>query len=200
MTSHAHPSYLIWLDLEMTGLNPDEDAIIEIATVITNSHLEQIAEGPVLAIYQTEAMLSRMDPWNVKQHTTSGLVERVRASNIDTLEAEAQTLAFIEQYVPAGKSPLCGNSICQDRRFLYRLMPTLEKYFHYRNFDVSTFKECARRWAPDVAKKFKKKTKHQALADIIESIDEMKFYRDNLFILPEKIPEPLKRNDNKVKN
>lgn len=170
---------LIWIDLEMTGLDPNNDRIIEMATVVTDTHLEIIAEGPVFAIKQSEAALSGMDEWNTKQHTKSGLVERVRNISISEVEAEALTLEFLQQYVAAGKSPMCGNSICQDRRFLWRYMPTLEGYFHYRNLDVSTVKELAKRWKPNIVKGFKKKTKHLALSDIMDSIAELKYYREN---------------------
>lgn len=170
---------LIWIDLEMTGLDPDTDRIIEIATVITDSYLNIVAEGPVFAIHQSETYLGRMDSWNVRQHTGTGLTTRVRESKTTEAEAEAATLAFIQQHVATGKSPMCGNSICQDRRFLYRYMPQLEKYFHYRNLDVSTLKELARRWVPSIAKGFKKDSKHMALSDIYDSIEELKYYREN---------------------
>jgi len=170
---------LIWIDLEMTGLDTVQDVIIEIATVITDSQLNILAEGPVLAIHQDEKLLAGMDDWNTSQHTKSGLVDRVRKSVIDEAEAEAQTLAFLKQYVPAGVSPMCGNSICQDRRFLARCMPELEAWFHYRNIDVSTLKELARRWAPEVHKSFSKKPTHLALADIHDSIRELIHYREH---------------------
>jgi oligoribonuclease len=175
-------SNLIWLDCEMTGLNPNFDRIIEIATVVTDKNLQVIAEGPVIAVHQSELILSRMDDWNVKQHFSSGLIERVRLSKISTKKAEQLTLEFLEQYVPAGKSPICGNSIGQDRRFLARYMPALEKYFHYRNFDVSVLKIIAKSWYPDIYKKFSKKTKHQALSDIYDSINELIFYRENILL------------------
>lgn len=174
---------LIWIDLEMTGLNPDYDHIIEIATVITDIHLNLIAEGPVIAIYQNDEMLACMDEWNVRQHHSSGLIERVKASAIDEALAENLTLEFISKYVLAGQSPMCGNSICQDRRFLARYMPKLEKWFHYRNLDVSTLKELARRWSPEIAAAFKKDTTHLALADIHDSIAELAYYREHLFKL-----------------
>jgi oligoribonuclease len=180
---------LVWLDLEMTGLDPSKDHIIEIATVITNSDLEIIAEGPVMAITQPESLLAGMDAWNTKQHTRSGLVARVKESRISELDAEEATLEFIMQYVPPNKSPLCGNSICQDRRFLWKYMPALEKYFHYRNLDVSTLKELAKRWAPEVYKSFKKTAKHLALADIKESIDELKHYREHFIHLVDSAPQ-----------
>jgi len=171
---------LIWIDLEMTGLDPFNDAIIEIATVVTDKELNLLAEGPVLAIHQSEERLAGMDEWNQKQHGGSGLVERVRVSEIDEAEAERQTLTFLEQYTVAGKSPMCGNSICQDRRFLARCMPKLEAYFHYRNLDVSTLKELTRRWAPQIAESFKKDSSHLALDDIRDSIEELQFYRQQV--------------------
>lgn len=176
-----HAENLIWIDLEMTGLDPDTDRIIEIATVVTDKHLKILAEGPVLAIHQSEAVLGRMDAWNVKHHGGSGLIERVRDSSIDEAEAERQTLEFLRQYVPERTSPMCGNSICQDRRFLVRSMPALERFFHYRQLDVSTLKELAKRWAPDIASGFKKESAHVALSDIKDSIDELLHYRRNLF-------------------
>ena len=174
-------SNLIWIDLEMTGLDPDKDLIIEIATIITDKNLHILAEGPVLAVHQSDSAIEGMDDWNQKHHGQSGLIERVKASTIDDAEAEAQTIEFLRQWVPENKSPICGNSICQDRRFLYRYMPKLEDYFHYRNLDVSTVKELAARWAPDLQKGFQKKSAHKALDDIIESIDEMKYYREHFF-------------------
>ena len=170
---------LIWIDLEMTGLDPQNDQIIEIATVITDSALNELAEGPVLAIHQPDEVLAGMDEWNTKQHGGSGLTERVRKSAVDTAIAERETLAFVEQWVAKGVSPMCGNSICQDRRFMARLMPGLEDYFHYRNLDVSSLKELARRWAPDVYKGFNKDSSHLALDDIRDSIAELRYYRDN---------------------
>ncbi len=170
---------LIWIDLEMTGLDPDRDVIIEIATVITDKDLKLLAKGPVLAVQQPDALLEAMDDWNQKHHGQSGLIERVRASAIGEAEAERLTLEFLQQWVPENQSPMCGNSICQDRRFLYRAMPRLENYFHYRNLDVSTLKELAARWALDVYKGFDKESTHQALDDIIESIDELKYYRQH---------------------
>ena len=172
---------LIWIDLEMTGLKPDSDSIIEIATVVTDKQLEVLAEGPVLAIHQSEEVLGRMDDWNQRQHGASGLAARVRASTITEAEAELRTLEFLAPLVAAGASPMCGNSICQDRRFLARHMPQLERFFHYRNLDVSTLKELARRWAPAVADSFAKQGTHLAQADIHESIRELRHYRARLF-------------------
>lgn len=172
---------LIWIDLEMTGLDTQTDHIIEIATVVTDKELNILAEGPVLAIYQSDETLARMDDWNKKHHGESGLVDRVRESRIVESEAEKLTLAFLQQWVPAGASPMCGNSICQDRRFLARWMPELEAYFHYRNLDVSTLKELAGRWAPHLKEGFKKKNSHRALDDIRESIGELQYYRKHLF-------------------
>jgi len=173
--------YLIWIDLEMTGLSPERDAILEIATVVTDKDLEIVAEGPVLAIHQPEHVLANMDEWNQKQHGSSGLLARVRASTVTVAEAEARTLEFLKPLVAPGVSPMCGNSICQDRRFLARYMPELERFFHYRNLDVSTLKELARRWAPGVAESFVKQGTHLALADIHESIRELRHYRARLF-------------------
>jgi oligoribonuclease len=179
------PDNLIWIDLEMTGLDTDTDAIIEIATVITDNELTVLAEGPSLVIHQSDSVLAAMDEWNQKQHRKTGLIERVRISRIDEREAELQTLDFLSQYVPKGKSPMCGNSVCQDRRFLARCMPGLEAYFHYRNLDVSTLKELARRWYPKLAKGFRKDSSHLALDDVHDSIDELRYYREHLFIKPE---------------
>lgn len=176
-------SNLIWIDLEMTGLDPDNDRIIEIATVVTDTHLEEVIEGPVFAVHQSDDLLEGMDEWNTKQHNRSGLVERVKNSRITEAMAQQQTLEFLQEYVNAGKSPMCGNSICQDRRFLYRYMPQLEAYFHYRHLDVSSVKELAKRWKPEVAKSFKKKSKHLAMSDIIDSINELKHYRQHLLKL-----------------
>lgn len=171
---------LIWIDLEMTGLNPDSDCIIEIATIVTDKALNVLAEGPVIAIHQSDDVLAGMDEWNTNQHTGSGLVERVRASDYDEKRAEDETIAFLEQYVDRGMSPMCGNSICQDRRFLWRTMPRLEAFFHYRNLDVSTLKELARRWKPEVLAGVSKQGKHLALDDIRDSIDELRYYREHI--------------------
>jgi oligoribonuclease len=170
---------LIWIDLEMTGLDTDNDLIIEMATIVTDSQLNILAEGPVLAIHQSDEVLAGMDEWNTRQHGGSGLAQRVRDSRITEAEAEAQTLAFLEKWLPANTSPICGNSICQDRRFLYRHMPKLEAYFHYRNLDVSTIKELVARWAPELREGFKKGEVHLALADIQDSIAELKYYREH---------------------
>ena len=171
---------LIWIDLEMTGLKPESDSIIEIATVVTDKELAILAEGPVVAIHQPDEVLAGMDEWNQRQHASSGLVARVRASRVSAPDAEARTLDFLLPLVPPGASPMCGNSICQDRRFLARHMPQLERFFHYRNLDVSTLKEIARRWAPGVAEAFAKQGTHLALADIHESIRELRHYRAKL--------------------
>jgi oligoribonuclease len=172
---------LIWIDLEMTGLNPDQNRIIEIATVVTDKELTVLAEGPVLAVHQTDELLAAMDEWNTRQHTNSGLTERVRASQVSESEAEQLTLAFLRNHVDQGASPICGNSICQDRRFLIRYMPELAAYFHYRNLDVSTLKILAKLWLPEVGNRFEKKSVHLALADIHDSIRELRFYREHLF-------------------
>jgi oligoribonuclease len=172
---------LIWIDLEMTGLDPDRDSIIEIATVVTDKNLNILAEGPVLAIHHSDAVLDAMDDWNQKHHGSSGLIHRIRESDISAAEAETMTLEFLAKWLSQRTSPMCGNSICQDRRFLYRQMPKLEAFFHYRNLDVSTVKELAGRWAPQVRDSFSKKASHRALDDIIESIEELKHYRRHFF-------------------
>ena len=174
---------LIWIDLEMSGLSPERDRIIEVAVVVTDSQLETLAEGPVLAVHQEDAVLGGMDAWNRSTHARTGLVDRVRASAIGEAEAEARVVAFLKEYVPKGASPMCGNSVCQDRRFLARYMPELEAHFHYRNLDVSTLKELARRWKPGIVSGFAKQGKHEALADIYESIGELRYYREHLLQL-----------------
>lgn len=168
---------LIWIDLEMTGLNPARDEIIEIATIVTDAALEEVAVGPNLAIMVPDQLLDSMDEWNTRTHTESGLIQRCLESSVGTAEAERRTIEFLAGYVPAGVSPMCGNSVCQDRRFLARLMPELEAYFHYRNLDVSTIKEIARRWAPGIAAGYNKESLHLALDDIRDSIEELKYYR-----------------------
>lgn len=183
----ANTDRLVWIDLEMTGLNPDSDRIIEIATLVTDIRLNILDQGPVMAIYQSEDIVTAMDEWNTRTHGESGLVGRVRASSIDEREAETRTLEFIKRYVKKNTSPLCGNTICQDRRFLFRYMPRLEGYLHYRNLDVSTLKELADYWYPGTSGEFPKKSSHRALDDILESIEELKFYRDRLFVdIPER--------------
>ncbi|MCU6433820.1 oligoribonuclease [Undibacterium sp. Jales W-56] len=170
---------LIWLDMEMTGLDPDNDRIIEVAVVVTDMQLNVLAEGPVFAIHQPDDIMDKMDAWNKGTHGRSGLIDRVKASTVSEADAEKELIAFLKKYVPAGKSPMCGNSICQDRRFMARGMPKLEAFFHYRNLDVSTLKELCKRWKPAVASGFKKHQKHTAMADIIESIEELKYYREH---------------------
>lgn len=172
---------LIWIDLEMTGLDTDNDCIIEIATIITDSELNILEEGPVVAIHQADSILDGMDEWNTRQHGGSGLTERVKASDDTEQSATDKTLEFVSRYVDMNKSPMCGNSICQDRRFMHRCMPELEKYFHYRNLDVSTIKELVKRWKPEVAKGFQKSSEHLALQDIRDSIAELKYYREKVF-------------------
>lgn len=179
-----HADNLVWIDLEMTGLDPASDRVIEIATVVTDKQLNVLAEGPVIAIHQDDATLEAMDEWNTRQHGKSGLVDRVRTSRVTEGEAELATLTFLQGYAEPGASPMCGNSICQDRRFLARWMPDLERFFHYRNLDVSTLKELARRWAPLVADGFRKESRHLALDDIRDSIEELQHYREHLFKLP----------------
>ncbi len=177
-------NHLVWVDLEMTGLEPDRDRIIEIATLVTDSDLNVVATGPVLAVHQPDEILATMDEWNTRQHNQSGLVTRVKASPYGEADAQRLTLEFLNQYVPPGKSPICGNSICQDRRFMARYMPELENWFHYRNLDVSTLKELAKRWAPPIADNFKKESTHLALQDIIDSIAELQHYRTHFLRLP----------------
>ena len=182
--SGSSSTNLIWIDLEMTGLDPVRNRIIEIATIVTDTHLNEIAEGPVLAIQQTSAVLEGMDEWNTRHHSNSGLLDRVLASTVDALEAERQTVEFLREYVTAGTSPMCGNSICQDRRFMARYMPDLETFFHYRNLDVSTLKILAQRWAPELATGVQKKSAHLALSDIRDSIAELVYYREHFLALP----------------
>jgi oligoribonuclease len=170
---------LIWVDMEMTGLDPDTDRIIEVAVVVTDPDLNVLAEGPVFAIHQSDETLNKMDAWNKGTHGRSGLIDRVKASTVTEAEAETALIAFLKHFVPAGKSPMCGNSICQDRRFMARGMPKLEAFFHYRNLDVSTLKELCKRWKPELAGGFKKHQKHTALADIIESVEELRYYREH---------------------
>jgi len=177
------PQRLAWLDMEMTGLRPEIDRIIEVAIVITDSELATVAEAPVLVVHQPDAVLEAMDDWNKATHSRSGLVDRVKASTFAERDVEERMLEFLREHVPANTSPMCGNSICQDRRFLARWMPGLEAYFHYRNLDVSTVKELCKRWKPDVAKGFNKASKHEALADIQESIEELRYYREHFMKL-----------------
>ncbi|CAN1507392.1 Orn Oligoribonuclease (3'-_5' exoribonuclease) [Methylophilaceae bacterium] len=182
ITSSTNQNNLIWLDMEMSGLLPDSDRILELAAVVTDAELNVLAESPVLVIHQSDAVLDGMDAWNKGTHGRSGLIQKVKDSTLDEEQASLQMLAFLKNWVPAGKSPMCGNSICQDRRFMARFMPDLEKYFHYRNLDVSVFKELARRWKPEIYSGFKKASKHEALADIYESIDELKYYREHFIV------------------
>jgi oligoribonuclease len=174
---------LIWIDLEMTGLDTQTDRIIELATIVTDARLTLLGEGPVIAVHQPDEVLAAMDEWNTSQHAGSGLIQRVRESRVDEAQAERLTLDFLSAYVPPNASPMCGNSICQDRRFLARCMPELERYFHYRNLDVSTLKELAQRWAPEVARGFMKQSTHLALDDVRDSIRELQYYREHLFRL-----------------
>jgi oligoribonuclease len=178
----ADPNNLAWIDMEMTGLQPDSDRVIEIAVLVTDPQLNVIATGPVLVVYQPQEVLDAMDSWNRSTHAKTGLIERVRASSLSEAQAESQALEFLAAHVPPNTSPMCGNSICQDRRFLARWMPRLEAHFHYRNLDVSTLKELVRRWKPEL-KGFSKEGKHEALADILESIEELKFYRKNVMTI-----------------
>jgi oligoribonuclease len=179
----ADQNNLIWIDMEMTGLQPDSDRIIEIALLVTDAQLAIVAESPVWVLHQPDSVLDAMDSWNRATHAKTGLVPRVRASSLNEAQAEAQALEFLAQHVPANASPMCGNSICQDRRFLARWMPRLEAHFHYRNLDVSTLKELVRRWKPELLKGFSKEGKHEALADILESIEELKFYRKTVMTI-----------------
>lgn len=174
---------LVWLDMEMTGLDPEKERIIEVAVVVTEPDLTIVAEGPVLVIHQPDALLDAMDSWNRSTHGKSGLTDKVKASTLTEAQAEDQLIAFLAQHVPAGKSPLCGNTVSQDRRFMFNYMPKLEQFFHYRTVDVSTIKELARRWRPELLKGFEKRSKHEALADIYESIDELKYYRETFIKL-----------------
>lgn len=170
---------LVWVDMEMTGLDPDNDRIIEVAVVVTDSNLNVLAEGPVFAIHQPDEVLDRMDNWNKSTHGRSGLIDRVKASTVTEADAEIALIDFLKHFVPSGKSPMCGNTICQDRRFMARSMPKLEAFFHYRNLDVSTLKELCKRWKPEIATGFKKHQKHTALADILESVEELRYYREH---------------------
>ncbi len=170
---------LVWIDMEMTGLDPDKDRVIEVAAIVTDAHLNVLAEGPVFVIHQADEVLDGMDSWNKGTHGRSGLIERVKASTVSESQAEAEMIEFLRRYVPPGKSPMCGNSICQDRRFMARHMPALEAFFHYRNVDVSTLKELCRRWKPELIAGFKKHQLHTALADIRESVEELKYYREH---------------------
>lgn len=178
----SNQNNLIWLDMEMSGLSPDNDRILELAAVVTDAELNVLGESPVLVVHQSDAVLDGMDAWNKGTHGRSGLIDKVKASSLDEAAASAQMIEFLKPFVPAGKSPMCGNSICQDRRFMARYMPELESYFHYRNLDVSVFKELARRWKPEIYSGFKKASRHEALADIYESIDELKYYREHFIV------------------
>lgn len=178
-----NPTHLLWLDMEMTGLSPETDHIIELAVVVTDAQLNVVAESPVLAVHQSDAVLDGMDNWNKGTHGKSGLIDRVKASTLDEAAAEAQMLVFLKQHIAPRTSPMCGNSICQDRRFMARWMPQLEAFFHYRNLDVSTLKELANRWRPGLVDGFKKSNRHEALADIYESIEELKYYREHFLVM-----------------
>jgi len=181
--STRDPNNLVWIDMEMTGLQPDSDRIIEIAMLVTDAQLNVLAEGPLIVVHQPDAVLEAMDSWNKSTHKKTGLIERVRTSNMTEADAERVAVEFLGQHVAAGNSPMCGNSICQDRRFLARWMPKLEAHFHYRNLDVSTLKELVRRWKPELLKGFTKEGKHEAMADILESIEELKFYRKSMMTI-----------------
>lgn len=183
MPARPNEYNLVWVDMEMTGLDPDTDRIIEVAVVVTDPELNVLAEGPVFAIHQPDEVLDRMDAWNKGTHGRSGLIDRVKASTVTETEAETALIAFLKHFVPSGKSPMCGNTICQDRRFMVRGMPKLEAFFHYRNLDVSTLKELCKRWKPEIASGFKKHQKHTALADIVESIEELRYYREHFIKL-----------------
>jgi oligoribonuclease len=176
-------THLVWVDMEMSGLNPDSDVVLEIAMIVTDKDLNLVAESPVLVVHQTDAILDAMDNWNKGTHGKSGLIDKVKASRLSAADVSQQMLDFMKQHVPAGASPMCGNSICQDRRFMARAMPELEAYFHYRNLDVSTLKELAARWRPGLKEGFKKANSHTALADILESIEELKYYRTHFINL-----------------
>jgi oligoribonuclease len=180
-SSTVDENRLLWVDMEMSGLSPDTDRVLEVAMVVTDAELNVLAEGPVIAVHQDDSVLDQMDAWNQSTHARSGLTSRVRESTVDEAEAERRMLDWAARYVPAGRSPMCGNSICQDRRFMARWMPRLEAFFHYRNLDVSTLKELARRWKPEVLRSFEKKSRHEALADVYESIAELKHYRELWF-------------------
>jgi oligoribonuclease len=179
----ADQNNLLWVDMEMSGLNPDTDRVLEIAIVVTDSHLNTVAEAPVLAVHQTDAVLDAMDTWNKNTHAKSGLIERVKASTVTEIEVENRMVAYLQEFVPAGASPMCGNTVHQDRRFMARYLPKLESFFHYRNLDVSTLKELMKRWRPELAAGLTKHGKHEALADIYESIDELKYYREHFLKL-----------------
>jgi len=179
----ADPNNLIWVDMEMSGLNPDTDRVLEVAVVVTDTHLNTLGEGPVMVVHQPDAVLGAMDSWNKSAHAKSGLIDRVKASALSEAEVESRLIAFLEQYVPSGVSPMCGNSVHQDRRFMVTYLPRLESFFHYRNLDVSTLKELMKRWKPELAAGFAKHGKHEALADIYESIEELKYYREHFLKL-----------------
>jgi oligoribonuclease len=183
MPARPNEYNLVWVDMEMTGLDPDADRIIEVAVVVTDPELNVLAEGPVFAIHQPDEVLDGMDAWNKGTHGRSGLIDRVKASTVTEADAETALIAFLKHFVPSGKSPMCGNTICQDRRFMVRGMPKLEAFFHYRNLDVSTLKELCKRWKPEIASGFKKHQKHTALADIVESIEELRYYREHFIKL-----------------